>query len=76
MEFDVGQSVSPLLRNSAVFQDNQHDPSNLMLLHLAEELEIRLDEAERVGYGFNLPEFVVAPNAPGNVEEPVIENAA
>jgi hypothetical protein len=25
---------------------------------------------------FGLPESVVAPHAPGNVEEPVIENAA
>ena len=26
--------------------------------------------------GFGLPESVVAPNAPGNLEEPVIENSA
>jgi hypothetical protein len=32
--------------------------------HLHEELELRLKEAERVGYGFDLPEAVVAPNAP------------
>lgn len=32
--------------------------------HLHEELELRLQEAERVGYGFDLPEAFVAPNAP------------
>ena len=31
---------------------------------LHEEVELRLEEAERVGYGFDLPEVVVAPNAP------------
>jgi hypothetical protein len=44
--------------------------------HLHEELQLRLDEAERVGYGFDLPESVVAPNAPGNLEDSVIEIAA
>ena|SRR6516164_8637910 len=37
---------------------------------------MRLDEAARVGYAFNLPESVAAPDAPGNVEELVTENAA
>lgn len=44
--------------------------------HLHEELDMRLAEAERVGYGFDLPKFVsvesennglaavIAPNAP------------
>jgi len=32
--------------------------------HLHEELELRLQEAERVAFGFNLPKTVVAPNAP------------
>ena len=32
--------------------------------HLHEELELRLAEAERVGFGFALPKGVVAPNAP------------
>jgi hypothetical protein len=32
--------------------------------HLHEELEMRLEKAERVGYGFELPKAVVAPNAP------------
>ena len=32
--------------------------------HLHEELEMRLNETERVGYGFDLPKTVVAPNAP------------
>jgi len=55
-----------------------HRPQTMSELysHLHEELEMRLDEAERVGYGFDLPESVVAPNAPGNVEDSVIENAA
>ena len=29
--------------------------------HLHEELEVRLDQAERVGYGFDPPKFVLAP---------------
>jgi len=37
---------------------------------------MRLDEAARVGYAFSLPESVAAPDAPGNVEELVTENAA
>jgi hypothetical protein len=32
--------------------------------HLYEELEMRLEEAERVGYGFELPKTVIAPSAP------------
>jgi hypothetical protein len=32
--------------------------------HLHEELQMRLEEAERVGYGFDLPKIAVAPNAP------------
>jgi hypothetical protein len=32
--------------------------------HLHEELELRLAEAESVGYGFDLPKAAVAPNAP------------
>jgi integrase len=43
-----------------------HKPQTMSELysHLHEELELRLKEAERVGYGFDLPEAVVAPNAP------------
>jgi hypothetical protein len=43
-----------------------HKPQTVSELysHLHEELELRLKEAERVGYGFDLPEAVVAPNAP------------
>jgi hypothetical protein len=45
-----------------------HVPQTMSELysHLSEELEIRLEEAERVGYGFDLPkeEAVIAPNAP------------
>ena len=32
--------------------------------HLHEELGLRLEEAEQVGYGFELPQAVIAPNAP------------
>ena len=41
---------------------------------LKEDLQARLDEAERVGYGFDLPteEPEVAPSAPRN-EEGVLE---
>jgi integrase len=43
-----------------------HKPQTMSELysHLNEELELRLEEAERVGYGFDLPKAVVAPNAP------------
>jgi len=46
-----------------------HKPKTMSELysHLYEELELRLPEAERVGYGFVLPEttaMTVAPNAP------------
>jgi hypothetical protein len=43
-----------------------HKPQTMSELysHLHEELEMRLEEAERVGYRFELPKTVVAPNAP------------
>jgi integrase len=43
-----------------------HKPQTMSELysHLHEELELRLEEVERVGYGFNLPKDFVAPNAP------------
>jgi integrase len=45
-----------------------HRPQDMSGLysHLHEELELRLEEAERVGYGFDLSESeaVIAPNAP------------
>jgi integrase len=43
-----------------------HKPQTMSELysHLHEELEMRLAEAERVGFGFELPRGVVAPNAP------------
>lgn len=43
-----------------------HKPQTMSELysHLHEELETRLEEAERVGYGFDLPTAVIAPNAP------------
>jgi len=46
-----------------------HTPQTMSELysHLHEELEMRLAEAESVGYGFDLPKTVVAPNAPRKV---------
>jgi integrase len=43
-----------------------HKPQTMSELysHLYEELQMRLEEAERVGYGFDLPKIAVAPNAP------------
>ena len=43
-----------------------HRPEDMSGLysHLHEELGSRLEEAERVGYGFGLPQAVIAPNAP------------
>ena len=43
-----------------------HKPQTMSELysHLHEELETRLAEAERVGYGFELPKANVVPNVP------------
>jgi hypothetical protein len=43
-----------------------HKPQTMSELysHPHEELEMRLEEVERVGHGFELPKTVVAPNAP------------
>jgi len=43
-----------------------HKPQTMSELysHLHEELEMRLAEAERVGFGFDLPKSVIVPNAP------------
>jgi hypothetical protein len=43
-----------------------HKPQTMSELysHLHEELDMRLEEAERVGYGFELPKTVIAPSAP------------
>ena len=51
-----------------------HKPATMSELysHLHEEVELRLAEAERVEYGFNL----VAPNAPGFSEVSTVEVAA
>ena len=45
---------------------------------LKEDLQARLDESERVGYGFDLPteEPEVAPSAPRNEEEVLEEISA
>jgi hypothetical protein len=54
-----------------------HKPKTMSELysHLHEELQLRLDEAERVGYGFALPDGSVVPMIP-NSEEVVTEVAA
>jgi hypothetical protein len=46
-----------------------HKPQDMSGLysHLHEELEMRLEEAERVGYGFDLPSTVIVPNVPRKV---------
>ena len=45
--------------------------------HLHEELQLRLDEAERVGYGFTIPKPVdVVPSVPRISERESIEIAA
>jgi integrase len=43
-----------------------HRPQTMSELysHLHEELQMRLDEAERVGYGFKIPTLVVVPSVP------------
>jgi hypothetical protein len=46
-----------------------HKPETMSELysHLHEELDVRLAEAESVGYGFDLPKTEVAPNAPKKI---------
>ena len=45
-----------------------HKPKTMseVYSHLHEEVQLRLDEAERVGYGFTIPKFVavVVPSVP------------
>jgi integrase len=56
-----------------------HKPKTMSEIysHLHEELRLRLDEAERVGYGFTLPKTVeVVPNVPRFSEPESIEIAA
>ena len=58
-----------------------HAPQTMSELysHLHEEIELRLEEAERVGYGFILPgsqNAVVVPNVPKKVEQKSKEIAA
>jgi integrase len=58
-----------------------HKPQTMseVYSHLHEELEIRLAEAERVGYGFDLPEnptAAVVPIVPKNRKEESVEVAA
>jgi len=58
-----------------------HKPQTMSELysHLHEELEMRLEEAERVGYGFDLPErpnAAVVPNVPKSRGDHKLEIAA
>ena len=68
--FDVVVSVKPEVLAKARSRRHWmgHVPQTMSELysHLSEELEMRLEEAEKVGYGSDLPksEAVVAPNAP------------
>jgi integrase len=43
-----------------------HKPQTMseVYSHLHEELEMRLEESERVGFGFEIPKKVIAPSAP------------
>jgi integrase len=43
-----------------------HKPQTMseVYSHLHQELEMRLKESERVGYGFDIPKSVIAPSAP------------
>jgi hypothetical protein len=58
-----------------------HKPQTMseVYSHLHEELEMRLAEAERVGYGFDLPEkptAAVVPIVPKNRKQESVEVAA
>ena len=55
-----------------------HKPQTMSELysHLHEELQLRLDEAERVGYGFVLPEGSVVPMIPKLHQHSAAEIAA
>ena len=54
-----------------------HKPKTMseVYSHLHEELETRLAEAERVGYGFTIPKLV-APSAPKTSNERVVANCS
>ena len=56
-----------------------HKPKTMSEIysHLHEELQLRLDEAERVGYGFTIPKsFAVVPNVPRFSDPVSVEVAA
>jgi len=58
-----------------------HKPKSMSELdsHLHEELQVRLDEADRVGFGFSLPETPIAavvPNVPKLHQNSAVEIAA
>jgi hypothetical protein len=40
------------------------EPMSELYSHLHEDLQVRLDEAQRVAYGFSLPEALVVPIVP------------
>jgi integrase len=58
-----------------------HKPNTMSELysHLYEDLQVRLDEAQRVGYGFSLPDasnIAVVPNVPKLHQNSAVEIAA
>ena len=55
-----------------------HKPQTMseVYSHLSEEHELRLQESERVGYGFEMPKTVIAPNAPRISEHEEVKEAA
>ena len=72
-----------VLRGSRCLEDINnfwmaHKPKTMSELysHLHEELQIRLDEADRVGYGFSLPKPSVVTNVPNLHENGAQEKVA
>jgi len=55
-----------------------HKPQSMSQLysHLSEELDVRLDEATKVGFGFELPKAPVVPNVPKLHQNSAAEIAA
>jgi len=55
-----------------------HKPQTMseVYSHLFEEHDLRLEESERVGYGFEMPKTVIAPNAPRISEHEEVKEAA
>lgn len=65
--------------NNLWMAHNKPQSMSELYSHLHEELQLRLDEAERVGYGFTLPEtpnVTVVPNVPKLQQNCAAEKAA